>query len=240
MQNARPMNFANRLIFYSTYPIRNQAPARKRKEKNGEKPQLWHYDLKAIYIVAIVNFPMLGGKTSEDIVIDWVQLMSVKTKRRFSDKLNIVIVDLTKFDKSESELKTLRDYWLYTLKHAETLIKRPENMKNELFMDLYDDILRTNKLTQEEMKAYNNSVMELKNLSLFTDYAKMEGMEIGEKRGEKRGIEIGEKRGEKRGVEIAQIQIVISAADKGISIDDISGFTGLSVERISNILENRK
>jgi predicted transposase YdaD len=109
------------------------------------------------------------------------------------------------------------------------------------------------------MKAYNNSVMELKNLSLFTDYAKMEGMEIGrnegiqigEKKGEKRGIEIGKSEGiqigksegiqigRNEGIEIAQVQIVIGAADKGISVEDISGFTGLSVERISDILKNR-
>ncbi|MDR1339197.1 MAG: Rpn family recombination-promoting nuclease/putative transposase [Prevotellaceae bacterium] len=258
MQNARPMNFGSRLIFYSTYPIRSQAPPRKRKRKgkNGKKPQKWYYDLKAVYMVAIVNFPMLKGKKTKDIVIDWVRLMSVKTKQCFSDKLNFVIVDLTKFNKEESELKTLQDCWLYTLKHAEKLKERPKKIKNKLFIDLYECILQTNKLTQEEMEIYNKSVIEMKNLGLFTDYAKMEGIEIGRIEGigigEKRGIEIGRNEGigigrsegigigEKRGIEITQIQTVIAAANKGISLEDISDFTGLSVKQIYKILSNKK
>jgi predicted HTH domain antitoxin len=58
------------------------------------------------------------------------------------------------------------------------------------------------------MKAYSTSIEELRNLSLFTDYAKQEGIAIGERQGKKRGIEIGEKRGiaigEKRGIEIGE------------------------------------
>ncbi|MDR1339198.1 MAG: hypothetical protein LBK58_03995 [Prevotellaceae bacterium] len=76
----------------------------------------------------------------------------------------------------------------------------------------------------------------MKNLGLFTDYAKMEGIEIGRiegiEIGEKRGIEIGRS----EGIKITQIQIVIGAANKGISLEDISDFTGLSVKQIHNIL----
>jgi hypothetical protein len=43
--------------------------------------------------------------------IDWIQLMSIKTKRGFLDKLNFIVVALTKFNKTEVELETLRNYW---------------------------------------------------------------------------------------------------------------------------------
>jgi predicted transposase/invertase (TIGR01784 family) len=219
MQNARPMNFGNRLIFYSTYPIREQAPKRKRKGKNDkEEPGQWYYDLKAVYTVAIVNFPMRS-----DTMIDWIKLMSVRTKQCFSNIVNFIIVDLTKFDRAETELKTLRDYWLYTIKHAETLKERPVTIRNELFIDLYD-ILRINKLTSNEMKAYNSSVIKMEDVGLFTTYSKLEGIEIGRN----------------EGIEITKTQIVISADDRGISVEDIAGFTDLSVEQVRNILANRK
>jgi predicted transposase/invertase (TIGR01784 family) len=176
-----------------------------------QNAQPWHYALKAIYVVAIVNFPMLENSIPEDTVIDWIQLMSVKTKQRFSDKLNFVIVDLTKFNKKKEELKMLRDYyWLYTLKHAETLRECPE-----------------------EMKTYNSSVMELKNLSLFTDYAKMEGIEIGEKRGERRGVKIGEQRGEQK----TQARYVLKLFQKGMSVEEIADLTELSVEEVNRFLK---
>jgi predicted transposase/invertase (TIGR01784 family) len=239
MQNARPMNFENRLIFYGTYPIREQAPKRKHRGQADEKPETWYYDLKPVYTVAIVNFPMLKN-VSEDVVVDWIRLMSARTQRCFSDTVNFIIVDLTKFNKKETELKTVRDYWLYTLKRAETLKRCPKTIRNELFIDLYEDILRTNKLTQDEMKAYNNNVMKMEDMGLFTTYSRLEGIEIGEKRGIEIGRNEGIEIGEKRGVEVTNTKIVINAADRGISIDDISGLTGLSTEQICNILANRK
>ncbi|MDR2679455.1 MAG: Rpn family recombination-promoting nuclease/putative transposase, partial [Tannerella sp.] len=166
MQNAQPLNFAERLLFYSTYLIRDQAPKRRSKRKDGEKGKPWNYDLKAIYAVATVNYPMIKGEASKETVIDWIKLIHEDTGEVFSDKLNFIIVDLTKFNKEEEELETQEDFWLYTLKHAETLEACPDKMKeDETISELYD-ILRTNKLTPEEMKAYNESVMSMESLSL--------------------------------------------------------------------------
>ncbi|MDR1339835.1 MAG: Rpn family recombination-promoting nuclease/putative transposase [Prevotellaceae bacterium] len=179
-------------------------------------------------MVAIVNFTVFNDEKSKDTVIDLIQLVDVKTEQCFSDKLNFVTVDLTKFDKKESELKTLQDCWLYTLKHAETLKERPEEIKDELFINLYDSILLTKQLTQEEIETYNKSVMKLKKLSLFTDYARMEG--------KMEGIEIGRK----EGMEIALAQVAINAAGAGMSAENISNVTGLSVEQIYKILSNKE
>jgi predicted transposase/invertase (TIGR01784 family) len=95
---------------------------------------------------------------------------------------------------------------------------------DKLLIYLYENILKINKLTPEEMKTYNESVLELEQFILFTDQAKMEGIEIGEK----------------RGIEIACSQIVHNAANKGISVEDISNITNLSEEQVRSILRNRK
>ncbi|MDR1584524.1 MAG: Rpn family recombination-promoting nuclease/putative transposase [Prevotellaceae bacterium] len=225
MQNALSKNFAERLLFYSTYLIRNQAPKRRTKEQDKKQEKPWHYDLKAVYIIAIVNFPMIKPKGQ---VISWAKLMDKNTNKVFSDKLNFIIVDLTKFNKKEDGLETPEDFWLYTLKYAEALSECPEKIKqDETFNELYD-ILRTNKLTQEEMEAYNNSVLTMDNLSFFTDYARDEG----EKKGEKRG--------EKRGEEKKLIQIIFDAFDRGRSIEVIADIVNLTVDQVHTILQNRK
>jgi predicted transposase/invertase (TIGR01784 family) len=224
MQNARPLNFAERLLFYSTYLIRNQAPRRRSKRKDEKKEKPWHYDLKAIYAVAIVNYPMIKSEASRETVTTWIKLIHEDTGEVFSDKLNFIIVDLTKFNKKEEELETQDDFWLYTLKHAETLEECPGRMKeDETISELYN-ILRTNKLTQEEMKAYYDNVMSMESLSLFTDYAKKEG----------------EERGKEKGIEIATLKFVLNAADKGIPSEEIAAITELTVEQVHTILQNKE
>jgi hypothetical protein len=147
MQNARSVNFVERLIYYIMYLVRSQMPKLKRKRNSDENTSAWHYEMKAVYLVAIVNFPMIKGNISKNVVIDWIRLMSTETKQIFSEKLNFVIVDLTKFNKTLEELETSEDFWLFTLKYAETLKKRPVEIADELFIDLYDNILQTNNLT---------------------------------------------------------------------------------------------
>ncbi|MDR1525248.1 MAG: Rpn family recombination-promoting nuclease/putative transposase [Tannerella sp.] len=232
MQNAQPKNFVERLLFYSTYLIRSQAPKRRRKGEDREKEKPWNYDLKAVYAVAIVNYPMIKSVAAKGMVIDRIKLMHEDTGEVFSDKLNFVIVDLTKFDKKEEELETQEDFWLYSLKHAETLAKCPDRMKeDEAIRELYD-ILRTNKLTPEEMKAYYDNVISMEKISLFTDHAKEEGIEIGKEE----GIEIGEE----RGIEIATVRFVINAAGRGIPAEEIAGITELTVGQVQTILRNKK
>ena len=238
MQYAHPMNFENRLAVYSSHMIRKQIPPRGRKKKDGDNAAPWHYQLKTTYIIAITNFPMFTSNSEayKDVVIDKVQLVSTVTKNVFSDIVNIMIVDLTRFNKKPEELKTTLDYWLYTLKYAERLTGRPDAIKGELFENLYENILRTNKLTPEEMKTYSESMEKYGDLSLFTDYSRMEGIAIGEKRGEKRGMAIGEKRGKEEGI----AEVVLSIAENGLSVEYIAGLTKLSVEQVHAILQNKK
>jgi hypothetical protein len=56
--------------------------------------------------------------------------------------------------------------------YAEILRKRPKVITDKLFIYLYKNILKIDKLTPKKMKTYNESVMELDKFSLFTDYAK--------------------------------------------------------------------
>jgi predicted transposase/invertase (TIGR01784 family) len=58
--------------------------------------------------------------------------------------------------------------------------------------------------------------------------------EEGERKGKQEGIAIGEQRGK----EETYHTIVRNAADKGISIENISEFTGLSVKTVQDILKN--
>jgi DNA invertase Pin-like site-specific DNA recombinase len=74
------------------------------------------------------------------------------------------------------------------------------------------------------------------------------GIAIGEKQGiaigEQRGIAIGEKQGiaigEQRGKQKAQTEYVLKLFRKGMSINEISKYTDLSIDEVNNILNDSK
>jgi DNA invertase Pin-like site-specific DNA recombinase len=74
------------------------------------------------------------------------------------------------------------------------------------------------------------------------------GIAIGEQKGiaigEQRGIAIGEQKGiaigEQRGEQKAQIEYVLKLFRKGMSIDEISKYTDLSIDEVDNILNDNK
>jgi predicted transposase/invertase (TIGR01784 family) len=218
MQNFEPKNFIERLWYYSTFLVRCQSPDKRQKKEENKKK--WNYDLKAIFVFAIVNFPMIKSKAAKNTVINWIKLKHDETNEIYSNKLNFIIIDLTKFNKTEEELETDTDFWLYTFKYAEMLTECPEKMKNhEIFSELYD-ILRTNKLTPEEMKTYQEHVLTEDNVSLFTD------------RAEERGLE--------RGFKEATVKFVLKAAAKGNPIEEIADITDLTVKQVHAILRSRE
>jgi predicted transposase YdaD len=78
------------------------------------------------------------------------------------------------------------------------------------------------------MKTYSESVEKYGDLSLYTDYSKMEGIAIGKVEGKAEGIAEG----------IAKV--VLNIAENGFSAEYIAGLTKLSLEQIHAILQNKQ
>ncbi|MDR1583912.1 MAG: hypothetical protein LBS55_11775 [Prevotellaceae bacterium] len=75
----------------------------------------------------------------------------------------------------------------------------------------------------------------MRDFSLFTDCAKIEGKTEGIEIGRTEGIKIGEK----RGVEFAYTTIISNAAAKGASVETIAHFMNLTVEQVCTVLKNK-
>jgi predicted transposase/invertase (TIGR01784 family) len=205
VQNARQLFFSDRALFYASCIIRNQAP-------QGN----WNYELKAVYIISLLNFVLAEfEKTKEKQIFEYVSLMNERTKKRFSDKLRFVYVQLKNFNKAIEELDSNVDYWLYFLKNLQILEKKPLEVQGRIFERLFH-IAQINKLNKEEMKTYNKSILEYNDVMSAVQYAE----QCGEKRGEKRmAILLGKK-----------------LTEKGMSVIEISELTGISVDELN---ENR-
>jgi hypothetical protein len=160
--------------------------------------------------------------------------------KEFTDKLRFLIIELSKFRKTLSELVTVQDKLLFSLKHMDKLTERPEIMSEELFQLMYE-IARINKLTQRDMKTYNRSIEKYDEVLQAMSFAEKEGEKRGKRRGKREGIEIGEKRGIEIGIERERIKTVKIYYDKlHMSSEEIAQLTGASEEWVCTILSSKR
>ena len=147
MQNAYQKYFKDRSLFYSTFPIREQAP------KGAE----WNFKLEHVYTVALLNFDLEEEAFDKNDINHDVGLLDKKTFKVFNDKLSFKYVEIAKFNKTEEELDTLYDKWLYVLKNLSRLDERPAALKEKVFTKLFEEA-EIAKFTPTELKEYEDSL----------------------------------------------------------------------------------
>ncbi|MDR2232612.1 MAG: Rpn family recombination-promoting nuclease/putative transposase [Tannerella sp.] len=147
MQIGQQTFFRDRVLFYASHVIRKQAPKRK----------YWDFNLKAVYVVSILDFTVFRDRESEHEVIEKAGLYRERTRTPFSDKLRFVFIELPKFKKTPAELQTNTDTWLYLLKHTFTLKSPPPEIRGRIFKRFFE-IAQINKLTHTEMETFEKSL----------------------------------------------------------------------------------
>ena len=196
MQKARQKYFKDRSVFYSTFPIREQA-------KVGD----WDYELKSVYTVGILNFVFDEDKDDEEYYHHEVKLMDVGRKEVFYEKLTFIYLEMPKFRKREDELETLFDKWMFVLKNLATLLDRPAALQERVFKRLFEtaEIAR---FSESEMRDYEESLKNLRDLGNVLNTAKEEGRK-------EKTLEIA------RNLLQAGIAEDVVAATTGLSVEEI-------------------
>ena len=206
MQLGEQAYFRDRALFYASHAIRKQAPRKK----------YWNYELKNVYVISILNFIVFKEEETKDIVIEWIHLYREKAEMPYSEKLNLVFVELPKFHKKVEELKTNTDWWLFLLKHTFELKTPPSEIPREIFK-LFLEEAKKEYLTQEEMETYAKSLRQSYEVMSIANFARFEGR--------KEGLIEGEKR------------VASKLLQKGMVIDEVLSITSLTYEQISELLK---
>ena len=209
MQNAYQTYFKDCALFYSTFPIREQAP------KGNE----WDFKLNHVYTIALLNFSMNEDAFDKEKIRHHVQLCDTATHKVFYDKLEYIYVEISKFNKTLEELDTLYEKWLYALKNLYKLTQRPKELCDKVFDRLFEEA-EIAKFTPQEMREYETSKMAYRDIKNSVDTAKREGLA--------EGIEIGMEKGmNQRSLEIAK-----KMQTKGMDEASVMDMTGLTAEEI--------
>lgn len=225
MQNAYQTYFKDRSLFYSTFPIREQAP----------KGSDWNFKLNYVYAIALLNFDMKEQAFDEQKIRHHVKLCDTATHKVFYDKLEFIYVEIAKFNKSLDELKTLYDKWLYVLKNLSKLNERPKALRDKVFDRLFEES-EIAKFTPKELREYEDSKKAYRDIKNSIDTALQDGI----KQGLERGIEIGKERGIEIGKRMGLERVLASAKKllaNGMPKEEVMNVLGLSEEEFGLMKE---
>lgn len=216
MQNGDQEYFKDRSIYYSTFPIREQA----------KKGKIWDYELKRVYTICFLNFTF----DEHDEYSHEVKLVDVITGEVFYDKLTYLYLEMPKYKKQLPQLNTLYEKWLYAIKHLGDLEERPAELKEAIFTRLFEQA-EIAQYSPEERQDYEES---LKN---FRDW--YSALKTAEKKGRKEGLEEGRAEGRAKGLEEGEKKGVFKTAKNllalGLPLETIIQATGLSEDEIKRL-----
>ena len=216
MQNASQQYFKDRSLYYATFPIREQA------QKGG----LWNYELKHVYVVALLNYDMTEPSFAKDTINHDIGLLDKQTHKVFNDKLTFKYVEISKFDKSIEELKSNYDKWIYVLQNLSRLDRQPTYLQTAVFTRLFKQAEIAG-FTRTELREYEDSLKAFRDMRNTLDNAKKEGREEGREEGLEEGLIKGERN--------KAMEIAAKMKAKGFSVDDIVQMTGLSADEVKKI-----
>jgi predicted transposase/invertase (TIGR01784 family) len=201
MQNKSQPFFKNRSIYYVSRSIIEQ----------GERGAGWSYDIKAVYLVAFLNFHIKG--LEEKFRTD-VGLMDMQQLTLFSDKERMIFLQLPYFTKELEDCDTIFERFIYILKHMDILQRMPFLAQDAVFKRL-SEIAEVASLSKEERQAYDENLKHYRDTIAVMQGQYLEGEEKGRAEGRK---------------DVArQLKLM------GLSVEDIAKATSLSVEEIENL-----
>jgi len=203
MQRTDQKHFRDRTIYYMSRLISQQIAKGK---TNWEKP------LKEIYLIAILDF---GLKDSEaGSYLQDIKLMNTNTFKVFYNRIGYKYLELTNFDKSETELITNLDKWVYLLKNMHLLAKLPEFLNEGIFQKVFN-VTEMSKLTKEERMRYE---MDLRAKSSYDG-----------------GIAYSIEKAVEKAENKKAIDIAIKLKTTNLPFSQISEATGLPIEEIEKL-----
>jgi len=203
MQKAEQEYFKDRSVYYATTPIRQQAVKGK-----------WDYHLENVYTIGILNFVFPDGEYPADSYRHEIKLKDVEDNHVFYDKLTFVYLEMPKFNKTEDQLETMFDKWMFVLQNLYRLLERPKALQDRIFKKLFDQA-EIARYSEAERWEYEESK------KVFWDNYSVMKTAIKKSRAEGRAE--------------ANIENARKMKAKGFAVADIADITGLSAEDIEKL-----
>jgi predicted transposase/invertase (TIGR01784 family) len=197
-----------------------------------------YFKLKAVIALTITDFEMFDN--DQEVISHFV----FKEKERLFDYVDpgmeLIIIELPKFNKQLDELETLTDKWIYFMKNAPSLEIVPSTMETVSEIQKAFAIANEANFNPEELADLENRERYiLDQQGIFLKGIK-EGLAQGREEGREKGREKGRKKGREEGLALGMREKALEIAKQLLNVLDnetIGQTTGLSVEDIQKLRE---
>ena len=144
MQKGYQKYFRERALYYTTYPINAQGRKARDLYESGriegwtQERFAWDYNLKPVIVVALLNFEFKHSEEwPKDKYVSSYRLLEDTVNEPMTKALRFVFLELGRFNKQISELKTPFEKWIYLLKHLHNMKGIPPEFDEPLFKRLF-------------------------------------------------------------------------------------------------------
>ena len=207
MQVAPVEGFDKRVLYYASKSYSSQI-------ERGDD----YKNLNPTFFIGILNFEI----TQNTDYISRHKVVDIATGENLIKDIEFNFIELPKFNKTETELESIIDQWVYFIKNAENLDMIPEKIKDKGLQNAYHDADK-HSWTKQELESYDYAFMREQDERGRMEYAVNKANEKGMEKGKIEGKD-------ERNLEIAKSGIL-----EGLSVELISKLTGLSFEEIENL-----
>ncbi|NOT14943.1 MAG: Rpn family recombination-promoting nuclease/putative transposase [Methylotenera sp.] len=175
--------------------------------------------LNPVIALTITDFTLFN---SSDDLINRFKLIEKKHFIKYSDDIELIFIELPKFNKTEQELTSIQDKWLYFIKNAGNLDYLPKNLNREL--EKAFNIANEANLSEEEL--------DIQHKKKDWIYIQKSSIEFATRTGLEQGMALGIEQGEWK----EKLKIIENAERLGLPIQTIMELTGLDEAKIMSLM----
>ena len=226
MQNQQAVNVKERIIYYTCRMI----------DRMGFKGRKWDYlNIKKAYAICLMNFTYENNPSLRRDI----QLYDVNEGKIFSDKLNIILLQLPCLSATNiNECGMYYEYLLYLLKQMHETMKTVDQLKQEVAdtqlpqatKELFYKVLDTadfGSMPEKDQLRYESDLKNYMDTMSCIEFAENKGRAEGKAEGIEEGIEMGLEKG--------ILTVAKNLKAQNIPIQIIMESTGLSIEQINQL-----
>jgi len=202
MQVAKANGFEKRVLYYTSKAYINQI------EIGEDYPHL-----NLVVFLGILDFQIFDSPE----YLSSHLILNQNTHEHALKDLYFNFVELPKFNKSEEELETVEDKWIYFLKNAKNLEVVPETMKESEIKSAFESLKKFG-WNKEELEVYDTISIYRQDERGRLEQAKIDGLKEGEKKG--------------------KIDTALKMLQKKYAAETIADLTGLSPDEISRLAQS--
>ena len=175
---------------------------------------------------------VFGRESSKDVMIEFLNQVIPDTRELLTDRVTLIFLDLTKFNKCAAELSgDVLEGMYFCFKNMATLAERPEVLEHNVFRKIFEvsELINMDEVTRSKVIEKMITERDLRNQM---EYALNEAITEGHAKGLAKGLAEGHAEGLAEGLAEAARRMLAA----GMTVESVAEILQIPEEKIKEML----